>query len=184
MIKLSLDVKQSVVFSVLLVKNINIFIDVASNQDISFSLLFITCLYSLYETLFCVYMVSKPNSTYINLELFSLCGVIINSIVLFSVYILRYDLKEIKLSFINVVVYMLFYLSFIILSRSIKLYKVTKKDLERYGNECVICLEEMCIKSSCLQKLKCNHVFHKDCISKYVGYNTHVEELTCPTCRC
>lgn len=184
MIKISLDVKQSVIFSVVLVKNINIFIDIASNQDISIALLFITCLYSLYETLFCVYMVTKNDNVSINLELFSLCGTIINLVIFITAYILEYDLKEIKLSFINVVVYILFYLSFISLSRNIKLYKVSIEDLKRYGDECVICLEEMCIKSSCLQKLKCNHVFHKDCISKYVGYNINVEDLTCPTCRC
>lgn len=184
MIKLSLDVKQSVVFSVILVKNINLIIDIASNQDISLVLLSTTCLYSLYETLFCIYMVTKYENTHINLELFSLCGTIINSVIFITAYMLEYELKEIKLSFINIVVYILFYFSFIILSKPIKFYKVTRKDIERYGNECVICLEEMSIKSSCLQKLKCNHVFHKDCISKYVGYNTHVEDLTCPTCRC
>ena len=184
MIKLSLDVKQSVVFSVILVKNINLIIDIASSQDISLELLLVISLYSLYETLFCIYMVVKTHSDYINLEFFSLCGVVINSIILRTMYVLQYNTKEIKLCLINVVVYILFYLSFISLSRNIRLYKVTRKDLERYGNECVICLEEMSIKSSCLQKLKCNHVFHKDCISKYVGHNTHVEELRCPTCRC
>ena len=184
MIKISLDVKQSVIFSVILVKNINLIIDIASNQDISLELLLVTCLYSLYETLFCVYMVVKHDNTPINLELFSLCGVVINLIIFITSYILEYDLKDIKLCLINVVVYVLFYLSFITLSRNIKLYKVTREDLERYGDECVICLEEMSIKSTCLQKLKCNHVFHKGCISKYVGYNTHVEELKCPTCRC
>lgn len=184
MIKLSLEVKQSVVFSVILVKNINLVIDIVSNQDISLELLFITCLYTLYEILFCVYMMtSNIQNNNINLELFSLCGLVINSIILFTIYLSEYDLKEIKLFIINVLVYILFYFSFITLSRSLKFYKVTIKDLERYGNECVICLEEMSRKS-CLQKLKCNHVFHKDCISKYVGYNMHVEELNCPTCRC
>ena len=184
MIKISLDVKQSVVFSVILVKNINILIDIATNQDISLELLFVTCLYSLYETLFCIYMVVKNDNIPINLEFFSLCGVIINSIILRIFYVLQYDSREIKLCLINVVVYVLFYLSFISLSRNIKLYKVSREDLKRYGDECVICLEEMCIKSNCLQKLKCNHVFHKDCISKYVGYNINIEDLKCPTCRC
>jgi len=183
MIKLSLIFKQSIVFSVIFVKNINLVIDIVANQDIKLALLLITCLYSLYEILFCMYMASKIQSN-INLELFSLWSIVINyQIILFSIYILRYDLKDIKLFIINVVVYILFYISFITLSRTLTFYKVTRGDLERYGNECVICLEEMNIKS-CLQKLKCNHVFHKDCISKYVGYNIHVEELSCPTCRC
>jgi hypothetical protein len=184
MIKISLDVKQSVIFSVIVVKNINILIDIVTNQDISLELLFFTCMYSFYEILFCIYMLVKTQTHYINLEFFSLCGVIINSIILRIMYVLQYNTREIKLCLINVVVYILFYFSFITLSKSIRLYKVTKEDIDRYSNECVICLEDMCIKSNYLQKLKCNHVFHKDCISKYVGYNINLEELRCPTCRC
>ena len=182
MIKLSLDVKQSVVFSVIIVKNINFLIDLASNQYINISVLVIACSYLFYETLFCVYMITDKLKI-VNLEFFSLVGIVINAVIFGIQYFLNFQLKDVKMSFINLVVYLIFYLLFI--SRKTKLYRVTKEDIERYGEDCVICLEEMCIKtSSNLQKLKCNHVFHKHCITKYVGYNNHLEEVRCPTCRC
>jgi hypothetical protein len=182
MIKLSLDVKQSVVFSVIIVKNINLLIDLASNQDINISALVFACSYLFYETLFCVYMMTDKLQN-VNLEFFSLVGLVINAVIFGIQYFFSFELKDIKMSFINLVVYLIFY--FLFITRKTKLYRVTKEDVERYGEDCVICLEEMCIKSSSnLQKLKCNHVFHKQCIKKYVGYNNHLEEVRCPTCRC
>lgn len=45
-------------------------------------------------------------------------------------------------------------------------------------SECPICYESI-IKKEC-KKLKCNHLFHKRCIDRWLG---EMHKDTCPTCR-
>lgn len=184
MIKISLDVKQSICFSVFTVKTIFLMLELFFTYTNMF-LLFFMCLFIITELLFCIYMILSKIENMIIFK-FSIYGLIFNFNLLFYIYVNKYvnkyNLNEVKFSLINVIIYFLIYLMFN--KYSVKLYHVNNSDLERYGKECIICLEEMSIKISSLQKLKCNHVFHKDCISKYLGYNNHLEEVKCPTCRC
>ena len=42
-------------------------------------------------------------------------------------------------------------------------------------NECMICLEDM---KTDIAVLSCGHIFHYDCLSKWVA-----KQATCPLCR-
>ena len=56
-----------------------------------------------------------------------------------------------------------------------KYMKIYSKDT--IYNECPICLEYFNDKEK-LAKLKCGHVFHIECIKKWIS-----RESNCPTCR-
>ncbi|VVU94742.1 Ring finger domain [seawater metagenome] len=60
-------------------------------------------------------------------------------------------------------------------------YKIINFESEKIekvnGDICAICKEEYC-KDDKILKLKCNHIFHKDCIKLWFN-----KELTCPYCR-
>tara|TARA_B110000208_G_C11783628_1_gene434768 strand:+ start:2204 stop:2533 length:330 start_codon:yes stop_codon:yes gene_type:complete len=68
-------------------------------------------------------------------------------------------------------------------NEKILMKKVIESDI--LNNQCSICLEENNIKKSF--KLKCNHIFHRECIKKwYKQVNNNYEytlEFTCPLCK-
>ena len=58
--------------------------------------------------------------------------------------------------------------------------KICKKEYEKYGNNCTICLEEFKIDKDQVSVTPCHHVFHYKCLSNYMKKsitNTH-----CPNC--
>lgn len=55
---------------------------------------------------------------------------------------------------------------------------ISDKIVEQYGElECNICLDNFMLENS-VRKLDCGHVFHKDCIDKWLNNKT-----ICPTCK-
>lgn len=52
------------------------------------------------------------------------------------------------------------------------------KDNIKYDTECSICLDFLEVD---LVQLPCNHVFHENCINRYIKVSCNV---VCPTCRC
>ena len=63
----------------------------------------------------------------------------------------------------------------IIITKMILLYFLNKKSRQN-RSECVICCDT--ISDNILKLNNCNHIFHKDCIYKWIHYNR-----TCPLCR-
>ncbi len=58
--------------------------------------------------------------------------------------------------------------------------KICKKEYEKYGNNCTICLEEFKVDKDYVSVTPCEHVFHYKCLSNYMKKsitNTH-----CPNC--
>jgi E3 ubiquitin-protein ligase RHA2 len=53
----------------------------------------------------------------------------------------------------------------------------TQKSLIAHQNTCSICLSDF-RKRSTMRKLKCDHIFHKRCIDKWLHTS-----INCPTCR-
>lgn len=51
--------------------------------------------------------------------------------------------------------------------------------IHEYSTECVICLEQ--INESDKVILKCNHIFHKECMNKWIMYNCY--RYPCPICK-
>ena len=52
------------------------------------------------------------------------------------------------------------------------------KPIEHFQGECSICLFEYDKNNKIVKLNKCNHIFHKDCINKWIGIKN-----TCPMCR-
>ncbi|KAF9348415.1 hypothetical protein BGX34_002497 [Mortierella sp. NVP85] len=59
---------------------------------------------------------------------------------------------------------------------SIPHHKLTREELDA-KTECSVCKDEFVKEDNCLQ-LKCNHIFHEDCIKPWLKTSA-----TCPTCR-
>ena len=55
-------------------------------------------------------------------------------------------------------------------------YIVINKDFE--NNECIICLEPMIINDK-VKILECGHMYHYDCINKWIEKKG---EINCPLC--
>ena len=55
-------------------------------------------------------------------------------------------------------------------------YIVINKDFE--NNECIICLEPMIIDDK-VKILECGHMYHYDCINKWIEKK---KEINCPLC--
>ena len=55
-------------------------------------------------------------------------------------------------------------------------YIVINKDFE--NNECIICLEPMIINDK-VKILECGHMYHYDCINKWIEKK---KEINCPLC--
>ncbi|XP_021908858.1 E3 ubiquitin-protein ligase Praja-2-like [Carica papaya] len=58
------------------------------------------------------------------------------------------------------------------------LEKVTIDEKELDGEQCVICMEEFVEKKEKVTRMPCHHIFHRDCIVKWLN-NSHM----CPLCR-
>jgi E3 ubiquitin-protein ligase ATL6/9/15/31/42/55 len=64
-------------------------------------------------------------------------------------------------------------------------FKPGDKDVDVYSaTECVICMDPF-KKGDLLRKLPtCSHLFHPDCIIKWLKSSTQVEAQKCPQCNC
>lgn len=53
----------------------------------------------------------------------------------------------------------------------------------KYNNDCAICLEIL-IDRPCIYMDGCHHIYHYDCIEKYIGNlnNSYKNEFNCPLC--
>ena len=60
--------------------------------------------------------------------------------------------------------------------KSDKEYIVIDKNFE--NNECIICLESMIINDK-VRILECGHMYHYDCINKWIEKK---KEINCPLC--
>jgi hypothetical protein len=58
--------------------------------------------------------------------------------------------------------------------------KVCKKEYEKYGNNCTICLEEFKIGIDKISLTPCYHIFHYKCLSSYMRKNEN--NTHCPNC--
>lgn len=52
------------------------------------------------------------------------------------------------------------------------------EDIQKNKSECVVCIEDI-KEFDIIFLTKCNHIYHKSCIMKWLENNK-----TCPTCRC
>lgn len=50
-----------------------------------------------------------------------------------------------------------------------------KRDKSEKLEDCVVCFTEL---ASNLRRLPCNHIYHRDCLAKWLALHS-----TCPTCR-
>ena len=58
--------------------------------------------------------------------------------------------------------------------------KVCKKEYEKYGNTCSICLEELCCEKDYISLTPCFHIFHYKCLSEYMRKS--IKNIHCPNC--
>lgn len=58
--------------------------------------------------------------------------------------------------------------------------RICKKEFEKYGSNCTICLEEFKVGIDKVSLTPCFHVFHYNCISEWLKKN--VTKITCPNC--
>ena len=58
--------------------------------------------------------------------------------------------------------------------------RICKKEFEKYGSNCTICLEEFKVGIDKVSLTPCFHVFHYNCISEWLKKN--FSKITCPNC--
>ena len=58
--------------------------------------------------------------------------------------------------------------------------RICKKEYERYGTNCTICLEELKVDVDEVSLTPCYHVFHFDCLSNWLRKN--ITNIKCPNC--
>ena len=58
--------------------------------------------------------------------------------------------------------------------------RICKKEYEKYGTKCTICLEELKVGIDKVSLTPCFHVFHYKCLSDWLRKNT--SNLKCPNC--
>ena len=51
------------------------------------------------------------------------------------------------------------------------------------GDMCVICFDNIEYDDTIIVKLKCNHVYHIECILTYLSYKNNIYNHTCPLCK-
>jgi hypothetical protein len=54
------------------------------------------------------------------------------------------------------------------------------KPIEHFQGECSICLVEYNLDSKIVKIRKCDHIYHQECISKWI---ITINKLSCPLCR-
>lgn len=167
-------IQETFVFSVICVKSISVIAEILSSNYIAYIYLLLM-LYSGIELVQIANLLLNEDSSCKTLYNLIRNGVLANVIV--SPMIITLKLKDCNILFLNVICYVFLYV-IIKINNNIS-YNVCEKDLKRYDQECVICLEIM-EKTTDLCKMKCNHVFHTECINKYVNVSN---KLSCPTCR-
>ncbi|CAJ2657048.1 unnamed protein product [Trifolium pratense] len=60
----------------------------------------------------------------------------------------------------------------------INLDEIATTDFSKTDDPCSICLSELSTDSTAVQIRRCSHIFHSDCIQKWIGVSR-----TCPLCR-
>ena len=58
--------------------------------------------------------------------------------------------------------------------------KICKKEYEKYGSTCSICLEELCCEKDYISLTPCFHIFHYKCLSEYMRKS--IKNIHCPNC--
>jgi len=167
-------IRETFVFSVICVKSISLVAEILSSNYIAHIYLLVI-LYSGFELLQIANLLMKEESNFKHLHNLIRNGLFSNIII--SPMALTMKLKDCNILIVNVLCYSFLYLIF--MKRNNLSYNVTEKELNRYSRECVICLEHMEISSK-LCKMKCEHVFHTGCITRYFE---SANKLCCPTCR-
>lgn len=59
-----------------------------------------------------------------------------------------------------------------------KEYRLVEEERENVGTMCPICYEEFEGRSICINLIYCGHIFHDDCLEKWIE-----SKVTCPVCR-
>jgi len=183
---ISEQIKETILCSFLLLKNLYFFIDIGTNniyhdENYTHKNMFLMIMGYFfieigYFSCFCGSFITRKryvwNCIFTNL-IFIMTGIYCG-----------YSLISMKILFLNVFIFLWYeYMGYIInvklLHRS--LYKVSKDDFKYESCGCSICLEDF-DRNDCskLSRFKCYHIYHKSCIENYqkVSKNT-----TCPLCR-
>jgi hypothetical protein len=167
-------IKETAVFSIILVKQLVILVEILCDYEFG---IINACLImqNIYEIKNIICMIKFEFKNLRDLNKFVSFSLNMNAVFIAIVsYYQTRDFFQLKLILLNI-------FSFVILSflLTTKTYYVYNKDIERYGNNCVVCLDKMTLCGNHkLKKLSCNHVFHADCIEKCLEVSNK-----CPTCR-
>lgn len=165
--------KETAVFSIILVKQLIIFVEIMCDYEFGIINAYLVA-QNIYEIKNIICMINFEFKNVKDLNKFVSSSLIMNIVFIAAIsYYHTRDLYQLKLLLLNVFAFVI--LSFLLTTKT---YYVYKKDLERYGIECVVCLDNMVLCNNNLKKLSCNHVFHADCIEKCLEVSNK-----CPTCR-
>jgi len=183
---ISEQLKQTILFSFLFLKNLYFFIDIGTNtiyNDEYYThknvFLFLTGYFFIEIGYLCCLC-----GSIINRNRYVWNCIVTNLIFIMTGFYFSCSLISMKILFLNVFIflwyeYMGYMISVKLLHRS--LYKVSKDDFKYESCGCSICLEDF-DKEDCgkLSRFKCYHIYHKSCIENYqkVSKNT-----SCPLCR-
>lgn len=169
--------KESFILSIIMVKTIVIITELLSDYYYVAEIYFILIPYTICELMMiCAVIIERIKY---DINLFVINGFMLNLILLICGfgYVRRFD--QLKILLVSFFSYMI--LLCIRDRRPSCVYSsnVSKIDVERYGNVCCICIEDM-NDFSHLVKMNCNHVYHKKCLQDYVKVS---QKYNCPTCR-
>lgn len=181
MMRVNEQVKQTVLFSFVFIKNLYFAIELATDRFYSETNadVFLILIGSLMvEFGFVFYLMCNM----IRVKTFIYNCIITNTVFIGIGSFCKCDLISMKILFLNIMVFTVHeYLLYLFNILSSNLYKVSKSDFKYDVSSCSICLDDF-DKNDCrnLSRFKCYHIYHKSCIESYQKVSNNV---CCPLCR-
>jgi hypothetical protein len=179
--KINEQVKQTVLFSFVVIKNLYFIIELATDRfynENNADVFLIMTGSLMIELGFVFYLMCNM----ISVKRFIYNCIITNTVFIGIGYACKCDLISLRFLFLNIMIFVLHeYLLYFFNILSSNLYKVSKNDFKYDMSSCSICLDDF-DKNDCrnLSRFKCYHIYHKSCIESYQKVSNNV---CCPLCR-
>lgn len=176
------QVKQTVLLSVVLIKNIYFLIELITDRyynENNADVFLVLMAYWFIEFGLVVYMMCG----FFDIKRFTNSSMLFNFMFLvIGGIVCRCNLFSLRILFLNIITLTMYEYSYFIFNLINKtLYNVNESDFKYDTTSCTICLDDF-NKRECknLRRFKCFHIYHTQCIENYQKVSNN---MSCPLCR-